>query len=394
MRNILNSRLLIILIYLLCTACGSAALPSIKPFKLDVQQGNVVTSKMLLQLRPGMTKSQVRFIMGSPLIQDSFHGNRWDYAYQLRENGKLKEQRRVILDFENDVLKTVRGDVVPAGSDAAKALQSEADAAAAGVKKEADKSLVDKLKFWDKSDAAQTVESAPKNLKNGITNSPVAAPVALLPNGDKSSDAAREDHTVATPEQPAALSETAKADATVPPEVVVIDEPSMMAVPLAAESAPVAEPAVESVPANKVPDAEIVQMDTPAPAVEPEPMVVIKAEPKTTEPAPAVAEPVTVTEPAIEPPAVALPVAASRATNVEDAVTLEPQEDAPAMPSGYQSESGMLFDRALKLTPIDPALVSTVPSSSEKSTSTATPKALPDESEPGFFDRMLEKVGF
>ncbi len=133
MRNSLNMRRYVILIYLLCTACGTA-LPSVKPFKLDVQQGNVVTSKMLLQLRPGMTKSQVRFIMGSPLIQDSFHGNRWDYAYQLRENGKLKEQRRVILDFENDVLKTVRGDVVPAGSEAAKALQAEADATAAVVK--------------------------------------------------------------------------------------------------------------------------------------------------------------------------------------------------------------------------------------------------------------------
>ncbi|MES2182255.1 MAG: outer membrane protein assembly factor BamE, partial [Pseudomonadota bacterium] len=72
-----------ILLAILCTACGTA-LPTVKPYKLDVQQGNVVTSKMLLQLRPGMTKSQVRFIMGTPLIQDSFHDKRWDYVYQLR----------------------------------------------------------------------------------------------------------------------------------------------------------------------------------------------------------------------------------------------------------------------------------------------------------------------
>ncbi|HSF70943.1 MAG TPA: outer membrane protein assembly factor BamE, partial [Methylotenera sp.] len=79
---------------------------------MDIQQGNVVTSKMLLQLRPGMTKSQVKFIMGSPLIVDSFHKDRWDYFYQLRQAGKIVEQRRVILDFEKDLLSKVRGDVV------------------------------------------------------------------------------------------------------------------------------------------------------------------------------------------------------------------------------------------------------------------------------------------
>ena len=115
MRNLSILRYPVIALAILCTACGTAlpTINAIKPYKLDVQQGNVVTSKMLLQLRPGMTKSQVRFIMGTPLIQDSFHGNRWDYVYQMRESGKLTEQRRVILDFENELLKTVRGDVIP-----------------------------------------------------------------------------------------------------------------------------------------------------------------------------------------------------------------------------------------------------------------------------------------
>lgn len=57
--------------------------------------------------------------MGTPLIQDSFHGNRWDYVYQMRESGKITEQRRVILDFENELLKSVRGDVAPSASDKA-----------------------------------------------------------------------------------------------------------------------------------------------------------------------------------------------------------------------------------------------------------------------------------
>ncbi len=76
--------------------CGSK-LPAVKPYKMEIQQGNVVNSKMLLQLRPGMTKSQVLYIMGTPLIADSFHSNRWDYFYQMRKEGKLMEQRRVIL---------------------------------------------------------------------------------------------------------------------------------------------------------------------------------------------------------------------------------------------------------------------------------------------------------
>lgn len=159
-------RYVFILLVLLCTSCGTA-LPTIKPFKLDVQQGNVVTSKMLLQLRPGMTKSQVRFIMGTPLIQDSFHGNRWDYAYQLRESGKLIEQRRVILDFQSDLLKTVRGDVVAATADP-KAGVEGADTGTRLIepaKKPEEKSLMQKLKFWQKDEAEQAKEAADAKAK-------------------------------------------------------------------------------------------------------------------------------------------------------------------------------------------------------------------------------------
>ena len=159
-------RYVFILLVVLCASCGTA-LPTIKPYKLDVQQGNVVTSKMLLQLRPDMTKSQVRFIMGTPLIQDSFHGNRWDYAYQLREGGKLIEQRRVILDFQNELLKTVRGDVVAAtvdtkggaeGSDVAPRIIQPA-------KKPEEKSLIQRLKFWQKDEAEIANEAADAKAK-------------------------------------------------------------------------------------------------------------------------------------------------------------------------------------------------------------------------------------
>jgi len=127
MRNFLIFSTLLIAMTL--AACG-ASVPAIKPYKIEIQQGNVVTSEMLLKLRPGMTKSQVQFIMGTPLLVDSFHTNRWDYFYQLRKQGEIVSQRRVILDFEKDLLVRVRGDVVPKGTsaeDVAKQLETEAD---------------------------------------------------------------------------------------------------------------------------------------------------------------------------------------------------------------------------------------------------------------------------
>lgn len=110
-------RLFTFIVAISLVGCGSA-IPTIKPYKIDIQQGNVLTSEMLLKLRPGMNKSQVRFILGTPLLVDSFHSNRWDYFYQLRKQGEIINQRRVILDFEDDLLVRVRGDVVPKGQTA------------------------------------------------------------------------------------------------------------------------------------------------------------------------------------------------------------------------------------------------------------------------------------
>ena len=109
-------RIFTLLLALATVGCGSS-LPAVKSFKMDIQQGNVITSDMLLKLRPGMSKSQVQFIMGTPLLVDSFHTNRWDYFYQFRKQGKIINQHRVILDFEGDSLARVRGDVVPEGTD-------------------------------------------------------------------------------------------------------------------------------------------------------------------------------------------------------------------------------------------------------------------------------------
>lgn len=138
-----------LLLAILCAACSST-LPSLKPYRMDIQQGNVLDEKMMMQLRPAMTKSQVRFILGTPLIQDSFHKDRWDYFYQMRRGGAVVDQRRVILEFENDQLKRIRGDVVaatekPAGSPSSAAETVEK---AKVPSQTTEKGWLDKLKFW------------------------------------------------------------------------------------------------------------------------------------------------------------------------------------------------------------------------------------------------------
>ncbi len=83
-------------------------------YKIDIQQGNVVTQDMIDQLKPGMTRRQVRFIMGNPLISDTFHANRWDYLYSIQPGGGKRQQERVSLMFDgNDQLVGLNGDFMP-----------------------------------------------------------------------------------------------------------------------------------------------------------------------------------------------------------------------------------------------------------------------------------------
>jgi outer membrane protein assembly factor BamE len=90
--------------------------PGISAHKIDIQQGNYVTQDMVAKLKPGMSKSQVRFALGTPLIVDPFHTDRWDYIYLLQKGGRTVEQRRIIVVFDGDKLLRIDGDVVPAST--------------------------------------------------------------------------------------------------------------------------------------------------------------------------------------------------------------------------------------------------------------------------------------
>ena len=82
-------------------------------YRPDIQQGNVVDQDMVNQLKPGMSKRQVTYLLGSPMLIDSFHQNRWDYTYTLKENRKDMEQRDLTLYFEDDQLVRIEGDFRP-----------------------------------------------------------------------------------------------------------------------------------------------------------------------------------------------------------------------------------------------------------------------------------------
>lgn len=95
--------LLPVCIALLLSGCLSV-------YKVEVQQGNVVTQEMIGKLKPGMTRSQVRFVLGTPLVIDGFHPDRWDYYYYLRRsNEDTGETQRLTVIFKNDTLVSVQG---------------------------------------------------------------------------------------------------------------------------------------------------------------------------------------------------------------------------------------------------------------------------------------------
>jgi outer membrane protein assembly factor BamE len=83
------------------------------PYRMEVVQGNVVTREMVAQLRPGLTRDQVRTLLGSPLLTDVFHANRWDYVFTIRRQGAEPQQRVVTVLFDGDRVSRVEAGDAP-----------------------------------------------------------------------------------------------------------------------------------------------------------------------------------------------------------------------------------------------------------------------------------------
>ena len=93
------------------TTLSSCALPRV--YKVTVQQGNVITQKMVDRLRPGMTQEQVAYVMGEPVIKNPFDQDRWDYVYTLRVPGLVNDHMKVSLFFTDGLLSHFVGDLAP-----------------------------------------------------------------------------------------------------------------------------------------------------------------------------------------------------------------------------------------------------------------------------------------
>jgi outer membrane protein assembly factor BamE len=108
MRTQTKMRPLFLLPMLLLAGCMLA------PHKISLQQGNYIDQAMVAKLKPDMTRSQVRFILGTPLIADAFHQNRWDYVFLTGKANNVRVQHKITVIFDGDKLKQVEGDIVPA----------------------------------------------------------------------------------------------------------------------------------------------------------------------------------------------------------------------------------------------------------------------------------------
>lgn len=108
--RIYNPIILVVFSLLLCS-CGSVtsfAFPGV--YRLNIPQGNIITQEMVDQLRPGLSKRQVNFILGTPLVKDTFDQDRWDYLYSFQPGGGERVQERLTVFFENDQLTHFVGD--------------------------------------------------------------------------------------------------------------------------------------------------------------------------------------------------------------------------------------------------------------------------------------------
>ena len=99
------------------TEGGSKLISFPGAYKIDIQQGNVITQEMVDQLRPGMTRAQVQYVMGTSLLKDTFNKDRWDYVYSMQPGGGQREQKTVTLFFEGDELVSIVGDYQPQPAD-------------------------------------------------------------------------------------------------------------------------------------------------------------------------------------------------------------------------------------------------------------------------------------
>jgi outer membrane protein assembly factor BamE len=110
----LNRKMSLGLLLLSLVSCGSIEFPGV--YKLTVQQGNIVSQEMIDKLKPGMTRAQIQFVLGNPVLADSFDSERWNYIYTIAYPDQPIIKQELIIVFENDRLIRFEGDYVPSSA--------------------------------------------------------------------------------------------------------------------------------------------------------------------------------------------------------------------------------------------------------------------------------------
>ncbi len=103
-----------------CSTVGDATrnfASRLSPYQVEVVQGNFVSCEQMALLKPGMTRLQVRDLLGSPLVTSVFHADRWDYVFTLKRSGEARQSRRLSVFFNGDALVRHEGDELPSESE-------------------------------------------------------------------------------------------------------------------------------------------------------------------------------------------------------------------------------------------------------------------------------------
>lgn len=109
-------------------ACVAAALLGGCVYRIDIQQGNVIEQDSVEQVAVGMTRSQVQFLLGTPMVADTFHEDRWDYTYYFRRGRERSvEQRWVVVYFEDDRVARIEHEIMPEADEEALSSRSEGE---------------------------------------------------------------------------------------------------------------------------------------------------------------------------------------------------------------------------------------------------------------------------
>lgn len=128
-------------------ACGSfdsathRLADAITPYKVEVVQGNFVSKEQVEALKPGMSRQQVRDILGTPLVTSVFHGDRWDYVFTIKRQGVEPQSRKLAVFFKGDVLDHYEGDTMPSEAEFVATLDNKRKNAKVPVLEASDESL-------------------------------------------------------------------------------------------------------------------------------------------------------------------------------------------------------------------------------------------------------------